>query len=138
VCLRILGNHESFIRGAAMADAFNEAFRACSPMLSTLAKASDPDAQTTVRTWWVLCMGSHLAECKSAATNFKDAAARQNLPENLRPEDTPSAVRLPALSVAVPRTYSILDPVILALTCPVLVVSPALHAPVSHWQSACL
>lgn len=78
-------------------DGFNEAFQACSPMLTTLAKAKDPDAQTTVRTWWVLCMGSHLAECKSSATDFKDAAARQSLPQNLRPEDTRAAVRLPEL-----------------------------------------
>jgi hypothetical protein len=75
---------------------WQEAATGCAGILNMLGKTGDADAQTTVRTWWVLCMGSRLMECRAAVSSWKEQAQQQGLPESLQPEHTRAAVALPA------------------------------------------
>ena len=43
---------------------YRAAFAACKPTLGALARASDESGRMAARSWWVVCMGSHLQRCK--------------------------------------------------------------------------
>lgn len=74
---------------------WEEAATGCANILNTLGKTGDADAQTTVRTWWVLCMGARLIDCRAAANSWKAQAQSQGIPDSLLPEHTRAVVALP-------------------------------------------
>lgn len=73
---------------------WRDAFSRCSSTLSALARTSDAEQQVSIRTWWVLCMGSHLAECKDSYSEWKSQAAA-SLPADLTAQHTREALSLP-------------------------------------------
>ena len=75
---------------------WREALKGCSSILEALAKAGDEDGRLAARTWWVLCMGSRIAECKQPHSEWKAEAADALPSRQLTSEHTEAAVRLPA------------------------------------------
>ena len=76
-------------------DSWRSAMRGCAPMLEALAKATTDNGRMAARTWWVLCMGSKLDQCRDQYGQWRSEAAAQ-LPSQLKAEDTPRALGLPA------------------------------------------
>lgn len=81
-------------RDDAATSRWREAFSGCKSMLEALAKSTDVDGQMAARTWWVICMGSRVGECKGAYAEWKAQAAGA-LPGQLTAEHTQAAVELP-------------------------------------------
>ena len=51
------------------------AFGACAPTLDVLGRATDESGRLAARTWWVVCMGSKLEECRPAQQEWRQQAA---------------------------------------------------------------
>ena len=76
-------------------DSWRSAMRGCAPMLEALAKATTDNGRMAARTWWVLCMGSKLDQCRDQCGQWRSRLTAQ-LPSQLKAEDTPKALGLPA------------------------------------------
>ena len=73
---------------------WRESFAGCTSMLEALARTSDVEGRAAARAWWVICMGSRVAECKGAYAAWR-AQAEGALPTQLKTEHTEAAISLP-------------------------------------------
>lgn len=84
---------------------WRESFSGCTSMLEALARTSGDEGRAAARAWWVICMGSRVAECKGAYGAWR-AQAEGSLPTQLKTEHTEAAIGLPAFE---PLAQCILD-----------------------------